>query len=156
MQGLDPKGTKNPELQRLALISQNTVLQYARRILFYDPVLSLKAMDKVSLLDLLLDPDFSMEDMSRFTILMEKRLAIGLLWWKDAVFEALAMFPVVGQSGNPANVGDPSMPYHPIYSQLRCLTVFTAEARFQIVGGWIFNRAHKGTMTNEAWWVSAP
>jgi hypothetical protein len=25
-----------------------------------------------------------------------------------------------------------------------------------MVGGWIFNRPHKHTMSNEAWWVSRP
>jgi hypothetical protein len=67
------------------------MLQYARRILFHDPVLSLKALDKVPFKDFILDDNFSLEDLAKFFVIWTKRLEIGLLWWKDSTLEALAM-----------------------------------------------------------------
>jgi hypothetical protein len=104
----------DPEVVRLAMVQHATMLQYARRVIFHDPVLSLKALNKVSLKDLLLDPEFSWEDVVRFITVWEKRLEIGLLWWKDATLEALAMYPK-SSTGHPAadgaaNFGDPSKP----------------------------------------------
>jgi hypothetical protein len=98
----------NPGIIRFTTIMHNITLQYARRILFYDPVLSLKALNKVSFKDLILDDDFSIEDLKNFFELWTKRTAIGLLWWKDSTLEALAMLSSDGKLNNAANVGDPS------------------------------------------------
>lgn len=89
--------SQNSDLVRQMTISQNIMLQYARRVLFRDPVLSLKALNKESFEDLVLDVDFSVEDMRRFTELWKKQLEFGLLWMKDATMEALAMYPSAGK-----------------------------------------------------------
>ncbi|KAK0205056.1 hypothetical protein DFS33DRAFT_727936 [Desarmillaria ectypa] len=106
--------------------------QYARRILFHEPTLHLKALDKVSFKDLFMDDDFDIDDLTKFMIVWSKRLEFGLLWWKDSVIEALVLARRPGS--NTANLGD------------LC-------NRFKIVGGWIYNRSHKGTTSDEAWWV---
>jgi hypothetical protein len=90
--------------QQISIV-QYTLLQFWRRIVFHEPVLSLKALDKVSFKDLILDEDFSLEDAARLWIMFGKRLGFGLLWWKDSVLEALTIASPVG---NAANVGDPS------------------------------------------------
>ena len=100
---------QQPGIDRLSTIMHNTALQYARRILFNDPVLFLKAVDKVSFKDLILDEDFSLEDLVKFDHIWEKRMGFGIVWWKDSILEALAMLPSNGEhSSNAANVGDPS------------------------------------------------
>lgn len=83
-------------------------MQYARRAILHEPVLSLKAMGKVSFKDLILDDDFSMEDAARFCIMLMQRMALGLLWYKDSLVEALAILPCNGEIGSTANVGNPS------------------------------------------------
>ncbi|KAK0194072.1 hypothetical protein F5146DRAFT_418329 [Armillaria mellea] len=114
-------------------VFKHAMQQYARRILFYEPTLYLKTLDKVSFKDLFLDDDFDFVDLIRFVIVWSKRLEFGLLWWKDSVIEALTL---AGRPGsNTANLGDLSN-------------------RFNIVGGWIYNRAHKRLkISNEGWWV---
>ncbi|KAK0500154.1 hypothetical protein EDD18DRAFT_817462 [Armillaria luteobubalina] len=124
------KGTA-VELRSLE-ISKHAMQQYARRLLFYEPTLYLKTLHKVSFKDLFLDDDFDLVDLLRFALVFSKRLEFGLLWWKDSVIEALAL---AGRpDSNTANLGDLSN-------------------RFNIVGGWIYNRAHKGKLSNEGWWV---
>lgn len=98
---------QDPSEIRLLNITRNAVLQYARRVVFHDPVLSLKAANKVSFKDLILDDEFYPEDALRYHVLWEKRMELGLLWWKDATLEALAMFPQGGATTNAANVGSP-------------------------------------------------
>ena len=124
--------------------------QYIRRILFHDSVLFMKALDKVSFEDLLLSEDFSIEDMKRIYQLLKKRLEIGLRWYKDAVVEALA----IRDAGTAANVGAPGM--FMFYSLKLPFSEAQARVadRFQIVGGWIFNRTHLRKISNEAWHVS--
>jgi hypothetical protein len=99
---------QQPGIDRFATIMHNIALQYARRILFNDPALSLKAVDKVSFKDLILDDDFSFEDLIKFDHIWEMRMGFGLVWWKDSTLEALAMLPSNGERSNAANVGDPS------------------------------------------------
>lgn len=99
---------KQPGIDRMATISHNIALQYSRRVLFNDPVLSLKAHDKVSFKDLILDDDFSFEDVVNFVRIWEMRMEFGLVWWKDSTLEALAMLLSNGKHSNAANVGDPS------------------------------------------------
>ncbi|KAI0057396.1 hypothetical protein BV25DRAFT_1437724 [Artomyces pyxidatus] len=129
----NPKHREDPEIIRAERIRYDTQLQYMRRIVMHDPVLGQKALDKVSLNDLLLDPDFSVEDFERIWILLAKRMAIGLLWWKDSTLEALAMWSKGDKSGNVANLGK-------------------LEDRYPVIGGWVYNTPHKQNMTNEGWW----
>lgn len=93
---------------RQVTIRHSITLQYARRILFYEPVLWLKALNKVSFKDLIFDDDFSIEDAERFSTLLGKRMEFELIWWKDATLEALDMAAksVGGKPGNAANTGD--------------------------------------------------
>lgn len=84
---------------------QRITLQYVRRIIFHDPVLFMKALDKVSFEDLLLSEDFSLEDIINFFPLIKRPLEFGIRWYKDAVVEALA----IRNSGTAANVGAPGM-----------------------------------------------
>lgn len=82
---------------------QMVILQYVRRIIFYDPVLFMKALGKVSFEDLLLSEDFSFEDILNFFPLIKRPLEFGIRWYKDAVVEALA----IRDLGTAANVGAP-------------------------------------------------
>ena len=81
------------------------ILQYVRRIVFHDPVLFMKAQGKVCFEDLLLSEDFFLEDILNFIPLLSRRLEFGLLWYKDAVVEALA----IRDAGTAANVGAPGI-----------------------------------------------
>lgn len=105
---LDHDTRRDPELVRRATLAHQSLVQYARRAIIHEPDLSLKAMDKVSFKDLLLSDDFSMEDAAKLVIMLGKRLELGLLWYKDAVLEAIIMSPSPGQSRNAANIGNPS------------------------------------------------
>ncbi|THU79467.1 hypothetical protein K435DRAFT_845454 [Dendrothele bispora CBS 962.96] len=101
--------------------------QFARRIIFYDPILFSKATDKVSFEDLFSHPDFTLDDVFRFEHLYSKRLGFGLLWFRDSLMEACAMAPSLdGKDG-------------------------TNLANFGNYGGWIYNRRHETTVTNEVW-----
>ncbi|KAK2463889.1 hypothetical protein APHAL10511_004061 [Amanita phalloides] len=120
----DSEGTKDI-LNKIYLVYQ----QYARRIIFYEPTLFMKSLDKVSLKDLIISDDFTVEDAVKFIELFSDMLAIGLKWCKDAVIDALA----ISRHGTAANVG-------------------SVQDRFQILGGWIFDRPHTKTIPNEAWW----
>ncbi|KAF9235400.1 hypothetical protein BU15DRAFT_32467, partial [Melanogaster broomeanus] len=102
--------------------------QYARRIIFHQPALFMKSLEKVSFKDLILGDDFSIEDMFRFLELFMRPLGFPLPWFKDAVLDALAIY----RHDTAANVG-------------------RVENRFPLLGGWVFNRAHTATMSNEAW-----
>ncbi|THU90942.1 hypothetical protein K435DRAFT_727758 [Dendrothele bispora CBS 962.96] len=139
----DTKTSKDPlaqsSIQRERNISRILVHQFARRIIFYDPILCSKAIDKVSFEDLFSHPDFTLDDLFRFMYLYENRLGLGLLWFKDSTMEACAMAPSLDgkDEKNAANVGD-------------------YESRVSFLGGWIYNRRHKMTMTNEGWSVPLP
>ncbi|KAF9233643.1 hypothetical protein BU15DRAFT_79892 [Melanogaster broomeanus] len=91
--------------------------------------LFMKSLEKVSFKDLILGDDFSIEDMFRFFELFIRPLEFPLPWFKDAVLDALA----ISRHGTAANVG-------------------RVENRFPLLGGWVFNKAHTVTMSNEAWW----
>ncbi|KAK7036699.1 hypothetical protein VNI00_011364 [Paramarasmius palmivorus] len=113
-------------------IAHTALRQYAFRIIFYEPVLAIKAVDRVSFEDLILSSEFSLEDLARFFILFQKRLEIGLLWWKDSMMEALAVVHS-GDRNRVANMGNPG-------------------ERVPILDGWIFNSRQKKNMSNEGWW----
>ena len=96
-----------PELPMVQAINR----QFIRRIVFYDPALFLKAIDKVSFEDFLLGADFSLEDGFKiYKMTLQFSLGFGLMWMKDAVIEALSMAKS-GLLDNAANVGNLST-YH--------------------------------------------
>lgn len=81
--------------------------QYALRIIFYEPTLFMKSLEKVSLKDLILSEDFTIEDARLFgELFIRQRLALGLLWLKDSVLEALSIVTQSNSSGIAANFGD--------------------------------------------------
>ncbi|KAF8837063.1 hypothetical protein BDN67DRAFT_973484 [Paxillus ammoniavirescens] len=104
--------------------------QFSRRIILHQPHLFMKSLEKVSFKDFILGDDFSLEDLFKFVQLFARPLEFPLQWFKDAVLDALAM---ISPRDTAANVG-------------------RLENRFPLLGGWVFNRAHTGTMSNEGWW----
>ena len=75
--------------------------QFARRIIFHQPSLFMKSLERVSFKDLILSDDFSMEDLARFLKLFLDPLGFPLKWFRDAVLDALA----ISRHGTAANVG---------------------------------------------------
>ena len=75
--------------------------QFALRIIFYEPTLFMKSLEKVSLKDLILSDDFTLEDAVRFFDLWKQMMGFALKWCKDAVIDALAIV----HHGTAANVG---------------------------------------------------
>ncbi|KAK7462323.1 hypothetical protein VKT23_007924 [Stygiomarasmius scandens] len=103
------------------------MLQYALRVIFYDPALFSKAIDKVSIEDFLLHPDFTLDDMYRFLAFEEQKLDIGLPWLKESIVEACAITPSDSNSGgNAINIED---------------------SQISVLEGQISDRRHEGTMT---------
>ena len=97
--------------RRAKRIVQNSMRQYALRIIFYQPILFMKSLDKVSLKDLVLSDDFTIEDAVLFYQLFFRILDFGLLWFKDSVLEALAMANHPNSSGVAASdLGEPGKP----------------------------------------------
>lgn len=90
--------TEDPALLRFPRVEYTIMMQYARRIVFHEPQLALKATDKISFKDFFMDETFSLEDVRKFAIMMEKRMEIGLVWFKDSILEALVMHPNVNAS----------------------------------------------------------
>ncbi|KAF5365208.1 hypothetical protein D9758_005462 [Tetrapyrgos nigripes] len=131
---VDPsEWTTMSKSKRIALIRQKVLEQYGRRIIFYDPTLSFKAIGKVSFKDYFLHPDFSLDDLERFLHYYYNRVGFGLLWYKNAVMEALASLPSQDKSKNLANLGK-------------------IDSRFPVLGGWVYNIRQQGPMSNEGWW----
>lgn len=91
----------DPSFKTSASIFQTILQQYARRIIFHEPNLFFKSLDKVSFKDLILSDDFSNEDAVRFALMFEKKLGFGLVWLKDAVLDAF----VISKGGIAANIG---------------------------------------------------
>ncbi|KAJ3924362.1 MAG: hypothetical protein NXY57DRAFT_970074 [Lentinula lateritia] len=83
----------------------HTRAQYLRRIVLHEPVLSLKATNKVSFKDLNLDEEFRPEDVERIGVLLGKQMQIGLLWWKDSLIEAMSIIRNK-LKGTAVNVGE--------------------------------------------------
>jgi len=93
------------EIRHSALVAHRIYQQYARRIVFHEPTLFMKALGKVSFKDFIMSDDFDMVDAARFAGLFSESLGFGLLWFKDAVQEGLvASRPRA--SGAEANLGD--------------------------------------------------
>jgi hypothetical protein len=89
------------------MVFHKIMQQYALRIVFYEPTLFMKSVGKVSLKDLILGDDFTLEDLALFASLFIRRLGIALLWLKDSIIEALTM---TQRGSTAANVGNPSKP----------------------------------------------
>ncbi|KAG2143586.1 hypothetical protein DEU56DRAFT_242503 [Suillus clintonianus] len=121
--------TSDPTLRSVLSVMQNIFQQYARRIILHEPDLFFKSLDKVSFTDLILDDDFSDEDMAKFVLLFQQTLGLGLELFKDAVLDALVM----SKGGTADNADDLSR-------------------RHQVLGGWIYDCAYTHTIPNEAWW----
>ncbi|KAG2744884.1 hypothetical protein P692DRAFT_201105309, partial [Suillus brevipes Sb2] len=112
-------------------VLHNIVQQYARRIMYHDSDFFIKTLDKVSFQDLILDDDFSIEDAFKFVSLFGRhQLAFGLMWFKDAVLDALEMSK---ERGNVANFG-------------------RLSSRHKVLGGWIYSCTHTRPISKEAWW----
>ena len=75
--------------------------QFARRIIFHEPTLFMKSLEKVSFKDLILSDDFSVDDLARFVDLFLWPLGFPLKWFKDAVLDVLA----ISHHGTAADVG---------------------------------------------------
>ena len=88
-----------------AMVFHKIMQQYALRIIFYEPTLFMKSVGKVSLKDLILGDDFTLEDLALFSQLFSKKLGIALLWLKDSIIEALTM---AHRGSTAANVGNTS------------------------------------------------
>lgn len=130
---LSEEDCTDPHYLRRVNIQLDTLLQYTRRIILNDPVLLLKAEGKVSLNDMFLDPNFSAEDFKRLEEGQGLLRSSGMIWWKDATLEAIAMWPEAGKKSTAANLGD-------------------LKDRFKILDGWVFKSRHTREMSNEAWW----
>ncbi|KAJ7146613.1 hypothetical protein C8R44DRAFT_973341 [Mycena epipterygia] len=109
----------------------NALLQYTRRIVFHDPHLFAKSMDKVSFKDFVMDDDFGIDDMLRFFHMYQRRLTMGLRWWKDSLTEAIAIKDSSEASANMGNI----------------------QNRFKILGGWIYNNSRNTPAPNKVWWT---
>jgi len=98
-QGITPPETENVKsiLEKQFFIYQ----QFARRIIFHQPTLFMKSLERVSFKDLILSDDFSMVDLARFLDLFLRPMEFPLKWFKDAVLDALA----ISRHGTAANVG---------------------------------------------------
>ncbi|KAJ7788010.1 hypothetical protein B0H14DRAFT_2950613 [Mycena olivaceomarginata] len=109
----------------------NAWLQYTRRIIFHDSHLFAKSLDKVSFKDFVMDDDFGSEDVLRITTMYERRLEMGLRWWKDSLTEAIE---IKDSSEASANMG-------------------SLANRFKILGGWIYNNSRNTLAPNKVWWI---
>jgi len=149
------QGHKDPKTytQRQKAITHNFIHQYARRLIFYDPILYEKAKDKVSFKDFFLHPDFTLDDMYRYMVLSAKQLEIGLPWVKDSMIEACVMASLdIKDKVGAANIG-PLGAYLRLSCKWQGPLTLDKDARIKILGGWIYNRRHGGPITNEVWWV---
>ncbi|KAJ7674352.1 hypothetical protein B0H17DRAFT_1161752 [Mycena rosella] len=108
-------------------ILTNAWLQYTRRIIFHDPHLCAKSLDKVSVKDFVMDDDFGADDVLRVMEMYKRRLYIGLKWWKDSLTEAIAMRDSAEASAHMGNL----------------------ENRFKILGGWIYNNTRNTPAPNK-------
>ncbi|KAG2744882.1 hypothetical protein P692DRAFT_201841408 [Suillus brevipes Sb2] len=104
-------------------VLHNIFQQYARQIMFHESDFFFRTLDKVSFQDLILDDDFSSKT--------HANSCLGLMWFKDAVLDALEM----SKRGHVANFG-------------------RLSSRHKVLGGWIYSCAHTRPISHEAWWAS--
>ncbi|KAJ7761211.1 hypothetical protein DFH07DRAFT_424648 [Mycena maculata] len=126
-----PAPPDSPEERNTMKIASNALIQYTRRIVFHDPHLFAKSLNKVSFKDLVMDDDFGADDVLRVMNMYQKRLHIGLRWWKDSLTEAVR---IKDSSEASANMG-------------------SLENRFKILGGWIYNNSRDIPASNKVWWT---
>ncbi|KAJ7796356.1 hypothetical protein B0H14DRAFT_2915495 [Mycena olivaceomarginata] len=126
-----PPQPDTEELQKLKKIIHAAYAQYFRRIIFHDPNLFAKSLNKVSFKDLVMDDDFGIEDLKRILRMLESRLAFGLTWWKDSLTEALYIKDSAEASANMGSV----------------------ETRVKILGGWIYKSSRNTPAPNKVWWT---
>ncbi|KAJ7648957.1 hypothetical protein DFH06DRAFT_1208618 [Mycena polygramma] len=120
----------SPQEQNTRNIITNVWRQYTRRIIFHDPLLFAKSMNKVSFKHFFMDDDFDLDDVLRIAVMYTtKRLKIGLRWWKDSWTEAIAIKDSSTASANMGNV----------------------ENRIQVLGGWIYNNSREIPAPNKVW-----
>jgi hypothetical protein len=91
---------------RFANVQYYSWCQYARRCIFHEPSLALKAVGKVSFKDLLLDDSFSIEDTALLWQMLHKRLEFGLVWMRDATIDALEIERASGDYRVVQKLGD--------------------------------------------------
>jgi hypothetical protein len=101
-----PPQPDTEEVRKLKKINNTAFAQYFRRIVFHDPHLFVKSLNKVSFKDLVMDDDFGIEDVGRILRMLGRRLAFGLTWWKDSLTEALYMKDSEAASANMGSVGE--------------------------------------------------
>ncbi|KAJ7487083.1 hypothetical protein FB451DRAFT_1228693 [Mycena latifolia] len=119
------------ELRKLKNMINTAYAQYFRRIVFHDPNLFAKSLNKVSFKDLVMDDDFGMEDVMRVLRMLARRLTFGLTWWKDSLTEALYIKDSAEASANMGSV----------------------EHRVKILGGWIYKSSRNTSAPNKVWWT---
>ncbi|KAJ7146628.1 hypothetical protein C8R44DRAFT_757905 [Mycena epipterygia] len=89
------------------------------------------SMNKVSFKDFVMDDDFGMDDVLRVHHMYQRRLKMGLRWWKDSLTEAIAIKDSSEASANMGNI----------------------QNRFKILGGWIYNNSRNTPAPNKVWWT---
>ena len=99
--GADPVMAKHAEDLRYYALCQ-----YARRIIFYEPTLFIRSMDKVSFRDFFLSDDLDIEDCSSFMELFLRPDELPLPWFKDSIYEGLHMMQQSEPKYGAANIGD--------------------------------------------------
>ncbi|KAI6104885.1 hypothetical protein EDD16DRAFT_1492213 [Pisolithus croceorrhizus] len=102
--------------------------QIARRIIFHEPTLFMKSLDKTSLDDFFQSSDFDVEDAIRLIDLFTELMGFTLKWCKDAVADALILSREDSEDTAAVN---------------------NTEDRLRLLGGYIFKPT---AMTNEVWW----
>ncbi|KAI6113508.1 hypothetical protein EV401DRAFT_2074373 [Pisolithus croceorrhizus] len=102
--------------------------QIARRIIFHEPTLFMKSLDKTSLDDFFQSSDFDVEDAIRLIDLFTELMGFTLKWCKDAVADALILSREDSEDTAAGN---------------------NTDDRLRLLGGYIFKPA---AMTNEVWW----
>jgi hypothetical protein len=145
-----PPPPDTEELQKIKKIIHGAYAQYFRRIIFHDPNLFAKSLNKVSFKDLVMDDDFGIEDVKRILRMLESRLWFGLTWWKDSLTEALYIKDSAEASANMGSVGETCW-YRRERTSINC--PFT-ETRVKILGGWIYKSSRNTPAPNKVWWVS--
>ncbi|KAJ7447833.1 hypothetical protein FB451DRAFT_1188122 [Mycena latifolia] len=161
-----PPQPETPENLKIRAILTTTWLQYTRRIIFHDPHLLAKSLNKVSLKEFAMDDDFGFDDVVRILILYEQRLTVGLRWWKDSMIEAIA---IRDNSEASANMGTlvPKKDFWPGAFARRAEVSMSRStgglnfdsgrndpiSRVHILGGWIYNNTRNTPAPNKVWWT---
>jgi hypothetical protein len=90
--------------------------QYARRVIFYEPTLFNKSLDKISFRDFFLSDDLEIEDCSSFMELFMRPDELPLPWFKDSIYEGLHMMQQKEPQHGAANIANTGS-YTTLYRQ---------------------------------------